>query len=1243
MSHHHVPSWDGTPQTWETFNIEVDIFCKQEPSWKEPQQIAKLLGALKNQAKDLHAALSESERDKIISKEIFKEYLRGHLLETSIPELGRNLRSWQKLKRLPREGMRLYILRHRQLLSKLEKSVNETDVSRQMRVKLRSLIDAAKAKTVMSERAERLKAEARAKKRSPTPSHYSERAPSELGGSQGSERSENVQRTWATSRNRPRVRKEEVDPDAGDWDEGNEEGWNWKESSNWWSKGWTGKEQVKEVPTVAKDRLEELAECLAEVELALQVADKEHLGAKLTELISSKWRESLFPDNLLGYHLLAGSHLTATERSTILSSTSAHAHLPISTGNSDTLPAPSIGLAVVERALLTSWQDRELGERDEHEGRKSNKHFSGKKKAFAVGDESSDTEDEGVNAAESETDTDAEINEIDEYSDPEEQEEYANALARKFESKGNFKKSKRTFVQAKEYVRDLRKNRLNRKATGRGAGALALFEKKKKLQNLKSSMPRSQSFSSSRPPNSQPRLCFRCGLPGHEIKDCTKAAPNGSAKMIEGSADFVMMVNSDNEQFTDRPCAGNRQELITDNIQVTSPVNTLNIPTTNPTKPPALVFGSAILGPLFPSLDRPLVENMGKKSSSEDESNSDSEGKSENDSEEPPQGERRKPAAPPAKPVDSVALKIQILEKTNAERRKKLEQEEKLRMLEAEAKMLERREAELRGSVQKPAKKDKGRKRREHRSKKAERGRKRSRSQTQENRGLSRTRRQRDTARGSRQAPSPSPTRSATRQRRGRSEKQERRSVKRERTETPENDASPLTPWTAAIPRSKVQAAPPHRIAPRTPERKESSKNIQLIPAPPKNPPPEWMASSADTWSPRAWKRWRLSQAKDEDLTKVDGYEKPVEADSWIRSRPERTPLSKKERAQQMLRQVTRMRRKVWRQRRFGTTTMKRKVHMTEKGNRNRSRILQVAKWPRAASKSSQQPLDLISDTEFLTLYHQAQLEIHQADRENRSIQVCIMAHGEMVPFPSDRLESSDARQRSPSPGIMSDTAVGNYNPGHDYGVQFEAEDPDSGEEQPQEEKIAVKKNPGLPTGLTDEEQEDSKDMFPGTLTEKLLGPIAVKKEEDSDKVADDSAHGVWEEGGDAIFKVDNFHNAIGIVIDPGATATLLKVEDAQALYGKGYLNQVECSQKKFRVANGGAMFASTEGILTIPGLPGAKAYIIEPSDTQVLPISLLGSVHLAGQVLDMSQENPRLGTVGLKRLANGHLVLLIH
>ena len=366
----HVPSWDGSPETWPDFEIEVDIFVKQEPRWKEAQQIAKLLGALKNQAKNLHAALSESERDKIVTKEIFKQYLRGHLLETSIPELGRNLRAWQKIRRLPKEGMRLYILRHRQLLNKLERSVNESDVSKAVHSKLRSMIDKAKTKLIMKERAEQLKAQAKEHRRK-LGSQQSEPQES-VGGRQGP-------RTWSKAR----AEDVRVDPVEGEdyyemeWEATSDtrDNWDWQKSG-WWQSGW--KEQASE-PEEAKDKLEELSECIAETELALQVVDKEILGEKLVELISTRWRESMFPDNLLGYHLLAGSQRTATERSTILSSTSSNA---LNLSSSSSIPAPAIGLANVEKALLMSWQDRELAERDDREGRKIQKHGF-KKKSFS--------------------------------------------------------------------------------------------------------------------------------------------------------------------------------------------------------------------------------------------------------------------------------------------------------------------------------------------------------------------------------------------------------------------------------------------------------------------------------------------------------------------------------------------------------------------------------------------------------------------------------------------------------------------------------------------------------------------------------------------------------------------------------------------------------------------------------------------------------------------------------------------
>ena len=140
-----VPCWDGQPETWDDFDIAVDVFVSQKPGWQEAQQVAKLVGVLKDNPKKLYNALSKEERAKITTKEVFKRYLKSHLLETSVPELGRNLRSWQKLRRLPKEGMRIYILRHRQLLNKLEKSVNESDVSAQLKTKLRTMIDQFKS------------------------------------------------------------------------------------------------------------------------------------------------------------------------------------------------------------------------------------------------------------------------------------------------------------------------------------------------------------------------------------------------------------------------------------------------------------------------------------------------------------------------------------------------------------------------------------------------------------------------------------------------------------------------------------------------------------------------------------------------------------------------------------------------------------------------------------------------------------------------------------------------------------------------------------------------------------------------------------------------------------------------------------------------------------------------------------------------------------------------------------------
>ena len=153
----NIPSWDGRPESWEQHLIELKIFCLQAPNWKESQQIAKVLGNLKDEPKQLYSSLSEVERRKITSRAAYVQYIEGHLLESAIPELGRHFRAWIRVKRENKEGMRLLVVRHRQDLSKVERSLQESSTSKKLNDKLRAIIDGEKMKIVMDERAASLR------------------------------------------------------------------------------------------------------------------------------------------------------------------------------------------------------------------------------------------------------------------------------------------------------------------------------------------------------------------------------------------------------------------------------------------------------------------------------------------------------------------------------------------------------------------------------------------------------------------------------------------------------------------------------------------------------------------------------------------------------------------------------------------------------------------------------------------------------------------------------------------------------------------------------------------------------------------------------------------------------------------------------------------------------------------------------------------------------------------------------
>ena len=306
-----------------------------------------------------------------------------------------------------------------------------------------------------------------------------------------------------------------------------------------------------------------------------------------------------------------------------------------------------------------SWQDRELAERDDREGRKFAKHGSKKKVFHAEIDSNTSDSDEGdANVAGNESNSEDEVNELEQLSDPDEQEEFANALARKFESRNNYKKHKRTFVQAREYVKELRKNRQGRKAGGR---TFALYERKQKLMQLRNNV---QTSSGGRPSTfanrnsgftgkKGGRVCFRCGEPDHEVKDCKKPPPGG-AKMIEDEVSLVCMICKDAKL---------------DQSQIDS--TTSSDPSSNV---PAAAIPDSTGSNLLGQVDKVRVQSMTEKSdtsseASNSDSDSDSNSKSKPEGEKPPANPTPKAKAMPKAPNYDLQQKILLMERTNRERK----------------------------------------------------------------------------------------------------------------------------------------------------------------------------------------------------------------------------------------------------------------------------------------------------------------------------------------------------------------------------------------------------------------------------------------------------------------------------------------------------------------------------------------------------------------------------------------------
>ena len=572
MTHHHresdIPDWDGRPETWEDFRIRTTAYVRQADPWKEGQQISKIIGKMGSNPSSkpwkLIQALSDEERDKLITKSALLDFLRLHLLESAIPELGRNFRAWIKIKRENKESMRLYIMRHRQVLSKMEKSLNESKTASEVESKLHSEVDRERLKILTTERTK-----FRTPPRSPTPS-YTGRSPTR------SQRPASGPHTPEPTRPRVWGRAREHGRTADDWqsqEPDDEEHWDeqWEEVGsalphspqrekdwgNWqgkWGSSWEGwsDNKVKHVP---KERLDELAETIAKIAIELE-PEKQSLITTLINQVAARWRDSIIPDTLLGYHLLISSQLSPSERSTIISTTQMAAGATLVSG---TTVASGINLNRVETALLHSWQDKELMERDDREARKASKrsNFSQKKgRAFAADDCSDDSDNSAGDQPETNTLkvdegsesnlSEADANALENMSEPELAEEWACALNTKYEAKRQFRGSKRTYHQAREHVRTLRKKRFG-PSTSRAHAVL-----NKKLKNP-FHKPSSSSQPSSSTGSNSVRICYKCGEKGHIAAECSKKTDTGSKSNGKSFVVFTVAMADASESESDSP------------------------------------------------------------------------------------------------------------------------------------------------------------------------------------------------------------------------------------------------------------------------------------------------------------------------------------------------------------------------------------------------------------------------------------------------------------------------------------------------------------------------------------------------------------------------------------------------------------------------------------------------------------------------------------------------------------------
>lgn len=423
----------------------------------------------------------------------------------------------------------------------------------------------------------------------------------------------------------------------------------------------------------------------------------------------------------------------------------------------------------------------------------------------------------------------------------------------------------------------------------------------------------------------------------------------------------------------------------------------------------------------------------------------------------------------------------------------------------------------------------------------------------------------------------------------------------------------------------------------------------------------------------REWKNWRLQQKelkeKGEVLESIRDrphFEAPIPEYRLMKTWSEiiEPPAQTGER---IMYQLRRKRFHSWLKRQHGSTTQKRRNKLASKGIRSRTHIMCLPIWPAAASPSNTAPMELpgMQDGLWLVRWKDALEDLKETRSKpgHKGLQIQLEVTRPVVGtsfcnFPGNPDEQSVSSAHGKNQGVEDDD-VSEFDSLKSYSVKSpdwptppqksKERDPSSESEQEMQEVPKV-------TSVTDAAKEEEQvKQEPTDILREVAGAdkdssgSATLKEGDEQKVIPEMKEEIsvifdTESDGLAMATADHSNNLM-LVVDPGATASLLTVKAAEASYSRGQLSEVMPSSRSFRVANDSLMSSSAQCWIDLPGWVKSPAYVIESTDTQRLPVSLSGIPSMVNKVLDMGVSPALVGgteRVPLTRLANGHLALHI-